>query len=113
MCYKRRMKGERIGEFEELTLLAVLALEEPAYAVPVQRFIEKKARRAVSMGAVYAALGRLEDKKLLRSTVGEATPQRGGKRKRLYEVTPEGTRMLQELRRVREHIWRTIEEHGR
>jgi len=106
------MKGDRVGEFEELTVLAVRALGEPSYAVPVQRFIEKKARRAVSMGAVYAALGRLENKGLLRSTVSEATPQRGGKRKRLYEVTPLGMRRLRELRQVREGIWRTIEEGG-
>lgn len=106
------MKGERIGEFEELSLLAVRALGQPAYAVPVQRFIEKKARRQVSMGAVYASLGRLEGKGLLRSTVGEATAQRGGKRKRLYEVTPQGMRVLQELRQVREKFWRVIEEGG-
>ena len=49
------MERKRVGEFEELTLLAVRALGEPAYAVPVQRFIEKRAGRAVSMGAVYAA----------------------------------------------------------
>ncbi len=106
------MKRERPGEFEELTLLAVRALGEPSYAVPVQRLIETKAARRVSMGAVYAALGRLEGKGLLRSTVGEVTPQRGGKRKRLYEVTPVGMRKLRELRRVREQIWRMIEERG-
>ena len=106
------MKGDRVGEFEELTVLAVRALGEPAYAVPVQRFIEKKAGRAVSMGAVYAALGRLEGKGLLRSTVGEATPQRGGKGKRLYEVTPLGMKTLRDLRHMRERIWRTIEAGG-
>ena len=106
------MKRERVGEFEELTLLAVRALDEPAYAVPVQRFIESKARRTVSMGAVYAALGRLENKGLLQSTASEATRQRGGKRKRLYEVTSPGMRTLRELRRVRERIWRAIEEGG-
>ena len=107
------VKGEHIGEFEEMILLAVLALTEPAYAVPVQRFIENKAERAVSMGAVYAALGRLEIKGLLRSGASEATPRRGGKRKRLYEVTPSGLRTLRELRHVRDRIWRTIEEQGR
>lgn len=106
------MKGDRIGEFEELTLLAVRALGEPAYAVPVQRFLEKRAARSVSMGAVYAALGRLEGKGLLQSTIGEVTPERGGKRKRLYEVTPAGMQALEELRRVRENIWKTIEEGG-
>lgn len=104
------MKGEHVGEFEELTLLAVRGLGEPAYAVPIQRYLEEKAGRAVSMGAVYAALGRLEDKKLLRSRLGEATERRGGKRPRLYEVTPEGMRVVQEQRRVRERLWRAIEK---
>lgn len=107
------MKGDHIGEFEELTLLAVLALGGPDYAVPVQRFIEKEAGRPVSMGAVYAALGRLEGKGLLTSSVGEATPQRGGKSKRLYEVTADGRAAIADLRRVRERIWRAIEERGR
>jgi len=113
LCATRaNVKGDRVGEFEELTVLAVRALGEPTYAVPVQRFIERKAGRAVSMGAVYAALGRLETKGLLRSTIGEATPRRGGKGKRLYEVTPLGMRMLRDLRQMREQIWRTIEERG-
>jgi len=107
------MKGDRIGEFEELTLLAVRALGKTVYAVPVQQFIETQANRAVSMGAVYAALGRLENKGLLRSTVGEATPERGGKGKRLYSVTREGKDAVEELRRVREQIWHAIEERGR
>ena len=106
------MKGERIGEFEELTLLAVRALDESPYAVPVQKFLEREAGRAVSMGAVYAALVRLENKGLLRSIVGEATPRRGGKGKRLYEITPPGMRTLRDLREIRERIWRTIEERG-
>ena len=104
------MKGDRLGEFEELMLLAIRALEPPVYAVPVQRFIAKTTGRDVVMGAVYAALDRLEQKGLVRSTMGEATPEPGGKRKRLFVVTPEGMRMLKELRRVRERIWRAIEE---
>jgi DNA-binding PadR family transcriptional regulator len=107
------MKGGQVGEFEELTLLTVRALGEPVYAVPVQRFLESQAGRVVSMGAVYAALGRLEAKGLLRSAMGDATPERGGKSKRLYEITPEGKRAIETLRSVRERIWRTIEEEGR
>lgn len=104
------MKGDRIGEFEELVLLAVRALEPPVYGVPVQRFVERTARRDVTMGAVYAALDRLELKGLVRSSLGEATAARGGKRKRLFELTPAGRRMLTDLRRVRDRIWRAIEE---
>lgn len=104
------MKGDRVGEFEELVLLAVRALEPPVYGVPVQQFVERTARRDVTMGAVYAALDRLEVKGLVRSSVGEATAERGGKRKRLFALTPPGRSTLEDLRRVRERIWRVIEK---
>jgi PadR family transcriptional regulator PadR len=103
------MKGERVGEFEEIVLLAVWALGEPVYGVPIQRYIEKATGRAVSMGAVYAGLERIESKGLVRSETGEVTRQRGGKRKRLFSITPSGRRTLQELRSVRERLWRAIE----
>ena len=104
------MKGDRLGEFEELTLLAIRALEPPVYAVPIQRFIAKTTGRDVVMGAIYAALDRLEQKGLVRSTFGEATPEPGGKRKRLFTVSAEGMRLLKDQRRARERIWRVIEE---
>lgn len=104
------MKGDRLGEFEELTLLAIRAIEPPVYAVPIQRFIATTTGRDVVMGAIYAALDRLEQKGLVRSTLGAPTPERGGKRKRLFTVTPDGIRLLRDLRRVRERIWRAIEE---
>jgi PadR family transcriptional regulator PadR len=102
------MKGDRLGEFEELTLLAVLALSDRTYAVPIQRFVEEATGRNVSLGAVYASLGRLESKGFVRSSLGAATSQRGGKSKRLYDVTAAGARTARELHRVRERIWRTI-----
>ena len=67
------MKGDRLGEFEEFMLLAVCALRAPIYGVPVQRFVEEATARRVSMGAVYAALGRLEEKGFVRSAMGEPT----------------------------------------
>ena len=106
------MKGDRLGEFEELTLLAVCAIKGETYGVPVQRFIETAAGRDVAMGAVYAALARLEDKGYVRSILGPATQVRGGKRKRLFEATPAGTKTLKEIRRVRERIWHAIESKG-
>ena len=104
------MRAIRLGEFEELTLLAVRALEAPVYAVPIQRFIADATGRDLAMGAVYAALERLELKGFLRSTLGESTRERGGKRKRLYVVTAPGLRLLGDLRRVRERIWHVIEQ---
>ena len=106
------MKGDRLGEFEELTLLAVRAIKGEAYGVPVQRFVEKATGRNVTMGAVYAALARLEAKGYVRSAVSEPTQVRGGKGRRVFDVTLEGTRTLTSLRRVRDRIWRAIETDG-
>ena len=107
------MKGERLGEFEEFTLLAVRALGDHTYAVPIQQYVEKVTERPVSVGSIYAALARLEEKGFLRSTMSEAVAQRGGKSKRVYAVTPSGLRTARELHRVRERIWNTIAEGGR
>ena len=107
------MKGERLGEFEEFTLLAAAALGHDTYAVPIQQYVEKATARPVSIGSIYAALARLEEKGCLRSTMSEAVAQRGGKSKRVYTVTPSGLRTARDLHRVRERIWNAITEGGR
>ena len=107
------MKGERLGEFEEFTLLAVRALGDDTYAVPVQRYVEDATGRSVSMGAIYAALTRLEDKGFVQSSMGQATARRGGKPKRLFRVTAVGLKTARELHRVRERIWSAIAEGRR
>jgi DNA-binding PadR family transcriptional regulator len=107
------VKGDRLGEFEEFTLLAVRAIGDHTYAVPVQRYVEEATGRPVSMGAVYAALARLEDKGFVQSWMGESTAMRGGKPKRLFRVTPIGLKTARELHRVRERIWNAIAEAKR
>jgi PadR family transcriptional regulator, regulatory protein PadR len=104
------MKGDRLGEFEELLLLAVLAVDGPPSVVPIQQFLERVSSRNVSLGAVYAGLDRLERKGLVRSARGEATPTRGGKRKRVFSVTAAGERTARSVRQTRDAIWKTIEE---
>jgi PadR family transcriptional regulator PadR len=103
-----RVKGDRLGEFEELTLLAVLTLDDGAYGIPVQEVIERQTGREVTLGAVYAALERMERKGMLRSLLGESTGARGGKRRRLFSVTPEGLRVLTEARKAREALWNAV-----
>lgn len=103
------MKGERLGEFEELTLLAIRAIEPPVYGVPIQRFLEKMTGRDVTMGAVYSALDRLEAKGFVTSTFGASTAERGGKAKRLFSVSAAGVRTLGDLKATRERIWRVIQ----
>jgi DNA-binding PadR family transcriptional regulator len=104
------MKGDRLGEFEEMLLLAVYALGEDTYAVPVQEHVERASRRTVAMGAVYAGLARLERKGFVRSSTGEPTAVRGGKRKRHVAITAAGRKVLQDVRHVREKLWRAVEE---
>lgn len=82
--------GDWLGEFEQLVLFAVLHCEPDAYGVEIRRAIETRAGREVSTGAIYTTLDRLETRGLLRSTWGEATPVRGGKRKRHYTLTRDG-----------------------
>ena len=107
------MKAERLGEFEEFTLLAVRALGDNTYGVPIQQYVEKATGRPISIGSIYAALARLEEKRFVRSTMSEAVAQRGGKSRRVYTVTPSGLGTARELHRVRERIWNAIAEGGR
>jgi DNA-binding PadR family transcriptional regulator len=104
------VKGDKLGEFEELLLLAVRASGDESYGVPVQEYLERVTGRAIAMGAVYGALDRLEHKGFVRSAFGPTTPERGGKRKRLFSVTPAGMKMLRDVRRVRDRLWRAIEQ---
>jgi DNA-binding PadR family transcriptional regulator len=107
------MKGDKLGEFEEFALLALCGLKDDAYGAPIQEYMEKHTGRTVTLGAVYAALVRLEQKGYVRSFLTDATPVRGGKRKRHYEPTAAGIRALRQLRRVREDMWLAIESRGR
>jgi DNA-binding PadR family transcriptional regulator len=97
-----------LGEFELMILLAVIHLGEEAYGVPISRELEAQRERDVSLGSVYAALERLEGKGLVSSSLGDPTPERGGKAKRFFRITREGLRQVHETRRVLTRLWRTI-----
>jgi PadR family transcriptional regulator, regulatory protein PadR len=83
-----------LGDFEQLVLLGVLHCGDDAYGVPICAQIQSRTGREVSLGAVYKTLDRLEHKKLTRSLIGDATAERGGRRKRLYQLTPAGLKAL-------------------
>jgi PadR family transcriptional regulator, regulatory protein PadR len=83
-----------LGEFEYAVLLAVLHLQDAAYAVPVRELIESRTRRAVARGALYTALERLEGKGCLRSTLRDASTERGGRPRRYFTLTPSGLAAL-------------------
>ena len=83
-----------LGEFEFAVLLAVLHLQADAYAVPIRELIEERTGRPVARGALYTGLDRLEAKGCLKSRMGEATEERGGKAKRYYTVTSAGLKAI-------------------
>jgi len=102
------MKGTHLGEFEEVILLAVAIRTGDAYGAAVVNEIEQQLGRTVNLGAVHTALHRLEEKGLVKSEMGGATAERGGRSKRLYVVTALGRRALEEIRQLRNQMWDTI-----
>jgi DNA-binding PadR family transcriptional regulator len=82
--------GNSPGEFELLTMLAVAQLDDDAYGVTIRDVLEARTSRAVTLGTIYKTLGRLESKGLLECTVAPPTGERGGRRKKLYRLSPEG-----------------------
>ncbi len=97
-----------LGEFEEIVLLTVAILYDEAYGVSIKKEIEDRLNRKVSVGAMQAALRRMEKKGFLDSQFGEATQVRGGKRKRYFRVTPYGKRALSYVRETRNQLWDAI-----
>jgi len=92
-------KGELLGEFEHLVLLAVLRLAGDAYGMRVRREIAHRTGRDVSIGAVYATLDRLAAKGLISSSLSDPTPERGGRAKRSFRVTGAGFDAVNRTRR--------------
>jgi PadR family transcriptional regulator PadR len=102
------MKRTYLGEFEEIVLLAVAAMEEQAYGVVLMNEIIEQTGREVRLNQVHSALQRLEEKGMVNSRMGEPTAERGGRRKRLYTVTAFGQRTLHEIQQVRVTFWNRI-----
>ena len=103
------MKGERMGEFEELILLCVRQLGDNANGSTIQAMLAEAADREVTLGAIYAALDRVQRKGLADSWMGEPTAHRGGRAKRHYAVTQGGLDALRETRLVRDRLWNPSE----
>lgn len=102
------MKRTYLGEFEELVLLTVALLEGTAYGVSITHEIIEQTARTVRLNQVHAALHRLEEKGMVSSQMGEATAERGGRRKRLFLVTAYGRQTLLDIQSVRTHLWNLL-----
>jgi DNA-binding PadR family transcriptional regulator len=86
-----------LGEFEYLLITVAAGLGENAYGAAIREEIESTTERKCSMGALYTTIDRLEKKGLLKTWMGEATPQRGGRAKRMVHVTAQGVRAAKEF----------------
>ena len=102
------MARHLLTDFELMILLSILRTGEDAYGVTIAREIEQTGGRRAILGAVYAALDRLERNSLVSSTVGEPTPERGGRAKRFFEVTPQGMRAVKETQRALVALWQDV-----
>jgi PadR family transcriptional regulator len=104
------MADTYLGEFEQLVLLAILRLQDDAYAIPIRAEIEAKTGRSVARGALYTALDRLEVKRCLRSRMSAPVAERGGRSRRYFTVTPAGIAALRASRRALQQLWQGLDE---
>jgi len=98
-------KGDYLGAFEQLVLLAVARLGDGGYGMTLRQEIESRTGRGVSIGSVYSTLERLEAKGYLASMDGESTPVRGGRARRYFQIAPEGARALLRSRESVDQMW--------
>ena len=94
-------KQQFLGEFEHIVLLSVLSLKDNAYGLTIKNYLKSSIDRDVAIGALYSTTGRLQNKGLLKSSKSGATPERGGKAKRYFELTAFG---IEELKITKHHL---------
>ena len=99
-----------LARAEELVLLAVHKLKDDAYSVPIRTHLSQITGSDWSFGAIYVPLDRLEKKGYLMSTLTDPTAERGGRSKRVYKLTDEGSKALLEIKKVEKASWEGISE---
>ncbi len=99
------MGRSSLGAFEQLVLLAVLRLQEEAYAVSIVNEIRERTSRDASLASIYVVLGRLESKGHLTSSVDDSTSGRGGRRRRFYRATPAAIEALRASHAALRSLW--------
>ncbi len=94
---------------EEQILLSILLLEEDAYLVAIKGHLSKVKRKKISLTSIHLPLSRLETDGLVKSTWGEATAVRGGRRKKIYHITKYGFKLLRESKRIHDALWEDVQ----
>src|SRR3954468_386656 len=102
------MTPRLLTDFELMILLAILRIGEEAYGVPIGRAIEEASKRPVTRASIYTALDRLQTMSFVTSAMGDPTPERGGRAKRFFTVTPAGLRAVKEAQRAFATMWKGL-----
>ncbi len=93
---------------DELVLIAILKLGAAAYCVPILDQIEQMTHKKWTLGGIYIPLYRLEERGYLESELGNPSKERGGKRKRFYQVTPAGLEALKEIKKIQHDMYEAL-----
>ena len=101
-------RGNYLGEFEELVLVSVAAMPDEAYGVAVMKYITDETGRNVNIAAVHEVLKRLQRKGYLKSLMGGATEERGGRRKRFFTLTASGKKILEQTIKMRLQLYKQV-----
>ncbi|HEX6226895.1 MAG TPA: helix-turn-helix transcriptional regulator [Chryseolinea sp.] len=102
------MKRTSLGELEELILLIIAVIKDEAYGVPITQMLEKETGRTVDFSTIHTTLKRLEEKGFVKSAMGGATEERGGRRKRYFTITTFGYKALRESQEIRMRLWSLV-----
>ena len=102
------MRGENLGELEELVLLTIGIIYQEAYGVSIREELFSQTGRRINISAIHSVLRRLEDKGFAESYMGGSTADRGGRRKRLFSLTALGKQVLKESIELRNRMYNTI-----
>jgi PadR family transcriptional regulator PadR len=108
--HKLEEMAEQLGDLELLVMLALIRLGDEAYGVTIGREIEQKGRRTAALASVYAVLERLERRGWVSSSLGEATPERGGRAKRHFHITAAGLKEVKRTRASLINMWQGLPE---
>ncbi|MEM6629647.1 MAG: PadR family transcriptional regulator [Bacteroidota bacterium] len=100
------MKG--LGYLEETILLLIMIIKEDAYGFTIRESYMKHTGKSISLSAIHAVMSRLEKKGLVSSYLGGATEERGGRRKRMFTITPAGKEVLAAIKASRQKLWNLI-----
>jgi len=101
-------KGYYLGDFQALAIRAATSLTDHAYGVSIMKYIVDKTGRHVNISAVHEVLRRLEEKGYLKSKMGGATQQRGGRRKRYFVLTVSGKKTLEEAMKLKLQLYQSV-----